>query len=150
MRLTSPAFEDGAQIPERFGHEAADVNPPLRVADVPNDAGALAVVMDDPDAVEPAGKVWDHWVLWNVPPDRGTIPEDYDPAADGAVEGANDFGGRGYGGPAPPDRRHTYEFTAYALDRSLDLDAGATKAALRDAMDGRVVEEAGLSGTYAP
>lgn len=148
LQLTSPAFAAGDRIPERYGYTAENVNPLLEIDGVPASADALALVMDDPDAVEPAGKVWDHWVVWNLDPDRSTIPEDWD--ASGAVQGQNDYGEQGYGGPNPPDREHTYRFTLYALDRQVDLDPGATKAQLEAAIDETIVAEAQLRGTYAP
>lgn len=149
LELTSPAFDDGEPIPEQYGHETADVSPPLSVSGVPDAAESLALVMDDPDAVDPAGMIWDHWVVWNVPTDV-EIPEGWDPADDGAVEGENDFGETGYGGPAPPDGEHTYVFTLYAVDTTLDLSEGATKEELERALEGHVVDEAELTGTFAP
>jgi Raf kinase inhibitor-like YbhB/YbcL family protein len=148
MRLTSPAFADGEPIPEQYGYTAANVNPPLDIEGVPDGAASLALVVDDPDAVEPAGKVWDHWVVWNLEPDSGHVPEDWDAA--GAVEGTNDYGERGYGGPNPPDREHSYRFRLYALDEPLALDAGASKADLEAAMAGHVRAETTLTGTFAP
>jgi hypothetical protein len=148
MRLSSPAFEDGGPIPDRYGYTASNVNPPLTVEGVPEAAVSLALIVDDPDAMEPAGKVWDHWVVWNVPPDVEEIPEGWSVA--GATEGRNDYGESGYGGPNPPDREHTYRFRLYALDEPLSLSASATKADLRAAMEGHVLAEAELTGTYAP
>jgi Raf kinase inhibitor-like YbhB/YbcL family protein len=124
------------------------VNPPLVVADAPSEAVSLALVVDDPDAVEPAGKVWDHWLVWNVDPTVGQIPEDW--SAIGAVEGRNDFGENDYGGPNPPDGPHSYRFRLYALDTTLELEAGATKSELDDAMTGHALARAELHGTYAP
>jgi len=148
MQLTSPAFEDGAPIPEVYGYTAANVNPPLRIEDVPAEAASLALVVDDPDAREPAGQVWDHWVVWNVDPATTEIPRAWD--ATDAVEGQNDYGEPGYGGPNPPDREHTYRFRCYALSEELDLPAGATTDDLESAMDGVVLAKAELAGTYAP
>jgi len=148
LELTSPAFADGGPIPDEYGYTAENVNPPLEIDGVPSEAESLALVMDDPDAVEPAGKVWDHWVVWNIDPETSTIPEDWD--ASGAVQGQNDYGEQTYGGPNPPDKEHTYRFRLYALDQHLELDAGATKADLESAMSGSVVAEAQLEGTYAP
>ena len=148
MEISSPAFGDGESIPETYGYTAGNVNPPLRFGGVPDEAESLALVVDDPDAVEPAGKVWDHWVVWNLSPDREEIPEAWDP--DDAVEGQNDYGERGYGGPNPPDRPHTYEFRLYALDSRLTLGAGATKEQLEEAMAGHVLDRAELTGTYTP
>jgi len=150
MRLTSDAFDDGDPIPEQYGYRAANVNPPLDIHDVPDEAETLALVVDDPDAVEPAGKVWDHGVVWNLPAATTSIPADFDPPSAGGVEGRNDYGEVGYGGPNPPDREHTYRFVARALDTTLALDSGETKAALEAAVEGHVLAEARLTGTYAP
>lgn len=148
LTLSSPAFADGGSIPERYGYTRDDVNPPLEIEGVPDSAATLALVVDDPDAVEPAGKVWDHWVVWNIEPDRTTIPEDWD--VSNAVQGLNDYGDREYGGPNPPDRVHTYRFKLYALDQELDIEPGATKERLENAMEGKILDEAHLEGTFAP
>ncbi|WP_435345984.1 YbhB/YbcL family Raf kinase inhibitor-like protein [Haloarchaeobius sp. HRN-SO-5] len=146
LTLTSQAFQDGERIPEQYGYRAENVNPPLDIDGVPDDAESLALVVDDPDAVKPAGKVWDHWVVWNVPPDTRRIPEGWDAA--GATEGTNDFGERGYGGPNPPDREHRYRFKLFALDTTLDLSGDADAEALGEAMDGHVLAQTQLDGTY--
>lgn len=148
IELTSPAFESGGPIPDQYGYNERNVNPPLDIASIPDDAAALVLIMDDPDAVEPAGKVWDHWVVWNIDPDTTRIPEGWD-AAD-AVVGENDFGETGYGGPSPPDREHTYRFKLYALDATLDLPAESTKEEVGRAMEGHIVAQTQLEGTYAP
>ncbi|MFB6170532.1 MAG: YbhB/YbcL family Raf kinase inhibitor-like protein [Haloarculaceae archaeon] len=148
LTLSSPAFADGERIPEEYGYTERNVTPPLHVAGVPDDAESLALVVDDPDAREPAGKVWDHWLVWNVPPDTEKVPEGW--AADDAVEGQNDFGERGYGGPNPPDREHTYRFRLYALDATLDLPPSARTDDFEDAALGHVLAKATLTGTYAP
>ena len=148
LRLASPAFEDGERIPREYGYTEANVNPPLEFAGVPEEAASLALVIDDPDAVEPAGQVWDHWVVWNVDPTTDRIHADWAPGD--AVEGTNDYGERGYGGPNPPDGEHTYRFRLFALSEAPDLPPGATKADLEEAMAGRILAEAELTGTYAP
>lgn len=148
LELTSPAFDDGDPIPRQYGHDEQNVNPPLRISFVPDEAAALVLIMDDPDAVEPAGTVWLHWLVWNIDPRIEDIPEGWD--AGDAVEGTNDFGERGYGGPAPPDREHTYRFKLYAIDRELDLPESASKADVGDAMEGHVLARTQLEGTYAP
>ena len=148
LQLVSPAFEDGAPIPRQYGYTERNVNPPLEIGGVPDDADSLTLVVDDPDAVEPAGKVWDHWVVWNIDPATETIPEDWD--ASEAVEGQNDYGEHGYGGPNPPDREHRYRFRLYALDEPVDLAVGSTKDELLTAIEGHVVDEAQLEGTYVP
>ncbi|WP_254543789.1 YbhB/YbcL family Raf kinase inhibitor-like protein [Halomarina pelagica] len=148
LSLTSPAFEDGGRIPDEYGYRAENVNPPLEVDGIPDGTESLAIVMDDPDAMEPAGKVWDHWIVWNVPPDATSIPQDW--RATDAVEGRNDYDEVGYGGPNPPDREHAYRFDCYALDTTLDLPAGSTKADVEAAIEGHVIERARLIGRYAP
>lgn len=146
--LSSPAFDDGRRIPDKYGYTDANVNPPLSIAgDVP-DAESLALIVDDPDAKEPAGKIWNHWLVWNIAPDRTEIPEDWSPET--ATEGQNDYGEQGYGGPNPPDGEHTYRFRLYALDTTLDLSASATKDDLVDAIAGHIVDKARFDGTYAP
>ena len=148
LELSSPAFADDGPIPREYGYTNENVNPPLEIDGVPDGTESLALVMDDPDAVEPAGKVWDHWLVWNIDPSTRTIPEDWNAA--GAVEGQNDYGERGYGGPNPPDREHTYQFRLYALDERLDLEAGATKDDLEALLTDLVLADAELEGTYAP
>ncbi|WP_332898887.1 YbhB/YbcL family Raf kinase inhibitor-like protein [Haladaptatus sp. CMSO5] len=146
--LTSSAFADGEPIPRKYGYRVENVNPPLSIAGVPEETQSFALVMDDPDAMAPAGKVWDHWVVWNVAPTMTEIPEGWN--QEGATVGQNSFGESGYGGPSPPDKAHTYRFFAYALDSTLSLESGATKADLQAAMEGHVLAESLLTGTYAP
>lgn len=148
LQLTSPAFDDGEPIPGQYGYTERNVNPPLRIDDVPEGAASLALVVDDPDAVEPAGKVWDHWVVWNIGPETTEIPEGWD-AAD-AIEGTNDYEERGYGGPNPPDSEHTSRLDLYALDSTLDLSTSADADAVREATDEKILAETRLTGTYAP
>ncbi|ELY97583.1 phosphatidylethanolamine-binding protein [Natrialba chahannaoensis JCM 10990] len=150
LTLRSSAFTDGDRIPDQHGYRNANINPPLEFDGVPDGTTSLALIVDDPDAVEPAGKIWDHWLVWNIPPDQHTIPEDWDPETAGAREGTNDFGERGYGGPNPPDREHTYRFRLFALESELgsDLDTETSADDLESAMDGHVIETATLEGTY--
>lgn len=148
LQVRSPAFEDGESIPGEYGREEADVNPPLEISGVPDGAGTLALVVDDPDAVEVAGEIFVHWLVWNIPPETTSIPEDWSPET--AVEGENDFGEVGYGGPAPPDEEHTYRFKCFVLDGSLSVEAGSTVSDLGEAMQGRILARAQLDGSYAP
>lgn len=148
LELTSPAFTDGNPIPEEYGYTERNINPSLTITGVPPESESLVLVVDDPDAMEPAGKIWDHWVVWNIDPERTEIPTAWETT--NAVEGRNDYGEHGYGGPNPPDREHTYRFRLYALDRRLDLQPGATKAALEDAMAGHVHTKTTLTGTATP
>ncbi len=142
MELKSPAFEHGGTIPSRHTCDGADVSPTLRISGVPKGAAALALVMDDPDA---PGGTFDHWLVWNIPPDTAEVPEGTEPQG---VEGRTGFGQLGYGGPCPPGGTHRYRFKLYALDQPLDLRAGSGKAKLEGAMKGHVVAEAVLEGTY--
>lgn len=147
LRLTSPAFAEGGEIPRRHGYKNGNAPVPLEFSGVPDGCRSLALIVDDPDALRPAGKVWVHWTVWGIPPGAGRVDG---PLPAGAAEGLTDFGSRGYGGPAPPDGRHTYVFTLYALDSELGLPAGSGRSALEDAIRGRVIERAVLTGTYAP
>jgi hypothetical protein len=104
--------------------------------------------MDDPDAMGAVGKVWVHWVVWNIDPTKPFITGNIQESK--FVEGMTDFGEVGYGGPAPPDKRHTYIFKLYALDTKLDLPDKSTKADVEKAMEGHIMDQATLKGTYAP
>ncbi|MFP8958738.1 YbhB/YbcL family Raf kinase inhibitor-like protein [Natrialbaceae archaeon A-CW3] len=148
IELTSPDFDDGEEIPEEYGYQYANVNPSLEIDGVPEDAASLALVVDDPDALEPAGHVWVHWLVWDIPPETNEIPEQWEPGQ--AREGTNDFGDVGYGGPSPPDRPHTYRFKLYALETTLELETGATIGEFGDAFEEHVVAQTQLTGTFAP
>jgi len=143
LKLTSSAFSDGGEIPRECGYKNGNKVPPLTVSGIPEVTISLALIMDDPDAMEPAGKVWVHWVVWNIDPTATENLQD-------ATEGMTDFGEVGYGGPAPPDKRHTYVFKLYALDTRLDLPDKSTKADVEKAMEGHIIEQTTLTGTYAP
>lgn len=146
--LTSPAFDNGSEIPQRHGYKHGNCRPRLLIKNAPRGCRSMALIMDDPDAVGAVGRVWTHWLLWNVPPDTVRIDESALP--ENSLEGVTDFGETGYGGPAPPDKRHTYAFKLYALDSVLDLRAGSDKAQLEGAMRGHVIEACELTGTFAP
>jgi len=121
----------------------------LTVSGIPDGTKSLALIMDDPDAKAAVGKVWVHWVVWNIHPWEQVGEEDFTNSIN-AIEGTTDFGEVGYGGPAPPDKRHTYVFKLYALDCELDLSMESTKADVEKAMEGHIIEQATLTGTYAP
>ena len=144
MKAKSPEFEDGGRIPERYGYTQKNVNPPVEISGVPEAAESLVLVMDDPDAVEPAGKIWVHWTLWNIDPETRKIEEDSAPG----TEGTTDFRQTGYNGPNPPDGEHTYRIEVYALDSMLGLEEGASREELDKYMDGHVLEKAELAGTF--
>lgn len=150
LELTSPSFDDGEPIPERFTCDGADVSPPLEISGIPGEAASLALVVDDPDA--PAG-TWVHWVLWGLSADRGELPEGVPPEDEvlgGARQGTNDFGNPGYGGPCPPpgDGRHRYFFKLYALREASGLAPRASKTELMEAIDPLVVASCELMGEY--
>jgi len=147
LELTSPAFSDGGEIPRKCGYKNGNEKPPLTINGIPDGTKSLALIMDDPDAMGAVGKVWVHWVVWNIPTKQNKIPQEH--TVDGA-EGMTDFGEVGYGGPAPPDKRHTYVFKLYALDTGLDLPGKSTKADVEKAMEGHIIEQTRLTGTYAP
>ena len=140
LKLTSSAFSDGGEIPRECGYKNGNEVPPLIIRGKPEGTESLALIMDDPDAMGAVGKVWVHWVVWNIDPDTKLMMK----------SGMTDFGEKGYGGPAPPDKRHTYIFKLYALDCKLDLPNESTKTDVEDAMDGHILEQATLTGTYAP
>ena len=142
LQLTSSAFSYGDEIPRQFGYKNGNEEPPLTINGIPEGTKSLALIMDDPDAMGAVGKVWVHWVVWNINPDTKRFND--------ALEGMTDFVEVGYGGPAPPDKRHTYVFKLYALDTKLDLSNESTKADLEKAMEGHIIEQATLTGTYAP
>jgi len=147
LKLTSSAFEDGGEIPRECGYKNGNEVPHLSVDEWPDGTKSLALIMDDPDAMGAVGKIWVHWVAWNIDP---TIELD-DVVDHLSIEGMTDFGEVGYGGPAPPDKRHTYVFKLYALDCELELaGAEATKADVEKAMEGHIIEQTQLTGTYAP
>jgi Raf kinase inhibitor-like YbhB/YbcL family protein len=145
MKLTSSAFQEGEGIPVKHTGEGTDVSPPLSWDGVPKGTKELVLICDDPDAPRPTP--WVHWVLYGIAPDRASLPEE--DSGEG-IEGRNDFGRTGYGGPMPPRRHgtHHYHFKLYALDRTLGLKPGATKEQVLAAMEGHVLAEAELIGTY--
>ena len=144
LQLTSSAFSHGEEIPRKCGYKNGNEAPPLAINEISEGTKSLALIMDDPDAMGAVGKVWVHWLAWNI---SATKPF-HTGMHDG--EGMTDFGEVGYGGPAPPDKRHTYVFKLYALDCKLQIDGESTKADLEKAMEGHIIEQTQLTGTYAP
>jgi Raf kinase inhibitor-like YbhB/YbcL family protein len=149
MQVTSSAFQAGQTIPAKYTCEGADISPPLEWSGVPASAKSLALICDDPDA--PVG-TWLHWVLYDLPVTATELAEKVPPSESlsfGAKQGINDFKRVGYGGPCPPPGKpHRYCFKLYALDVDLGLKPRATKQELLRAMDGHVLAEAQLMGTY--
>jgi len=152
LTITSPAFAAGHEIPSDYTCEGADISPALTWSGVPAGAKSLALVVDDPDAPDPAAPkmTWVHWVLYNLPADSRGLPEAVEPDAlpAGTREGKNDWKKTGYGGPCPPIGRHRYFFKLFALDTALPDLKTPTKADLEKAMQGHVLETAELMGLY--
>jgi len=150
MELSSIAFAAGGDIPARFTCEGQDTAPPLQWRGLPGGTRSLALIVDDPDAPDPAHpqRTWVHWVLYDIPPDAAGLPEGGKPLPAGAREGVNDWKRTGYGGPCPPIGRHRYFFKLYALDTMLSDQHTPAKAALEGAMQGHVLAQAELIGTY--
>jgi Raf kinase inhibitor-like YbhB/YbcL family protein len=152
LQITSPAFDAMGEIPERYTCEGRDVSPPLSWKEVPAGTRSLALIVDDPDAPDPRAprRIWVHWVVFNLAAASEGLPEAASP--DGlpatAVEGTNDWGRTGYGGPCPPVGRHRYFHKLYALDTVLEGLSAPTKPELLQAMRGHVLAEAELIGTY--
>ena len=136
--ITCSDFDEGAEIPKKFGYKFENEEPNISFNRPPSSTTTLALIMDDPDAMGAVGKVWLHWLQY------------HNLTQSSPVEGKTDFDEIGYGGPAPPDKRHTYIFKAYALDTELELKEGFSKQELEDAMKGHILAEAKLTGTFAP
>ena len=148
FQLSSPSFTHQHDIPARYTSDGEDVSPALMWTDPPTGTKSFALVVDDPDAPDPAHpkRTWVHWVVYNVPVDARSLPEG---ATNGAALGKNDWQVVGWRGPSPPIGRHRYFFKLYALDTLLgDLPAGASKADLESAMTGHLLGTATLVGRY--
>ncbi|HEX2906025.1 MAG TPA: YbhB/YbcL family Raf kinase inhibitor-like protein [Phototrophicaceae bacterium] len=149
MTLTSTAFKEGQPLPPEYTCSGKDQSPPLAWTGLPTNTICLALLMDDPDA--PVGD-WVHWIIYNIPPEEKGLAAGVpaiEKLSDGACQGINDFHRIGYGGPCPPKGKpHRYFFKLYALDTELHFAAGATKQTLLQAMQGHIVAETHLMGTY--
>jgi Raf kinase inhibitor-like YbhB/YbcL family protein len=152
MKVTSSAFQEGGTIPEKFSKNGQNVSPELRIEGIPAEAKSLALIVDDPDAPDPAAPkmTWVHWVLYNIPAAAGGLPEAVRSTAlpAGTREGVNDWGRTGYGGPCPPIGSHRYFHKLYALDFVLPELRRADKGTLEKAMQGHTLAQAVLIGTY--
>jgi Raf kinase inhibitor-like YbhB/YbcL family protein len=152
-QLCSSAFSEAQPIPRRYTGDGEDLSPPLSWQGLPGAAQELALIVDDPDA--PTKEPWVHWVIYNLPAAVSELPEGIVPAvhaqvAPGAIQGKNSWDTIGYRGPAPPKGRgtHRYYFTLYALDTALRLPEGLDKAGLLKKMEGHIIAQAALLGTY--
>jgi len=143
MKITSSAFQQGGNIPSKFTCDGSNTSPALQISGIPAEAKTLVLIVDDPDA--PSG-LFTHWVVWNISPQMSTVAEGSTPKG---VQGTNDFGKSGYGGPCPPSGMHRYYFKIFALDRELDLAASAKRGQLDAAMKGHVVAQGELMGRYS-
>ena len=151
MTIQSSAFSNNEPIPVRFTADGEDISPALSWSGVPENARELALIVDDPDA--PGPQPWVHWVIYKIPADAGGLPEGVakterpsEPA--GSMQGKNSWRNIGYGGPSPPSGMHHYYFKLYALDTALDVAAGLDKDGLIAAMEGHIIAQAELVGTY--
>ncbi len=143
MKITSPAFVHNHKIPMKYSCQGEDINPELKIEDIPKAARSLALIVDDPDAPM---QTWVHWVVFNIPVsgEQFIIKEDSTPG----IQGMNDFRRASYGGPCPPGGQHRYFFKVYALDAMLTLKEGSTKKQLEDTMSGHVIDQTELIGFY--
>ena len=150
MKITSPAFKHMGEIPQKYTCDGQDLSPPLKWEGVPEEARSLALIVDDPDAPDPNAPrmTWVHWVLYNIPPSTKGLKEGISELPHGTMEGKNDWGRTGYGGPCPPIGRHRYFFKLYALDTVLPDLGHPTKKELLKAMEGHILQKAELIGTY--
>ncbi len=149
LKIRSSAFNDGERIPKKYTCDGEDVSPPLTWEDVPEETVTLTIISDDPDA---PSKTWTHWLIFNIPPELNGLPEDVEKVGElenGIMQGFNDFGRIGYGGPCPPSGVHRYFFKLYALDTRLDLEPGTSKEELLEAMEGHIIEKAEMIGLYS-
>lgn len=148
MQLISPAFGHNQSIPSKYTCDGNNTSPPLEFQGVPTGTVSLVLIMEDPDvpkSARPDG-MWDHWVVFNIPPQVTNVIAGQNPEG---ILGVNTNGKLAYGGPCPPDREHRYFFKLFALDILLDLPAGVTKAEVLAAMQGHVLDQAELIGTYS-
>lgn len=149
MKLESSAFTHNQLIPSTYTCDGKDISPPLSWEEPPEGTKSLALIVDDPDAPD---RTFVHWVLYNLPPTTRQLPEGlpHQPQLSlGGMQGKNDFDHYGYGGPCPPSGTHRYFFKLYALDTQLELEPGATKLEVLQAIEGRILAEAELVGHYS-
>lgn len=150
MELSTPSFPPNGKIPSQYTCDGENINPPLKIEGVPANAKSLVLIIDDPDIPDFVKQkfnigVWDHWIVFNIPPTTTDIKEGQNPTG---ILGKNTGGKNAYGGPCPPDREHRYFFKLYALDTTLTLSEGVTKKQVEEAMEGHIIAQAELVGRY--
>jgi len=143
MMFTSSAFTDNGRLPQKYSCQGDGISPPFTISDIIPLTKSFALTLDDPDA--PNG-TFHHWIVWNIDPTTKTIDEDTLP--NGAVMGANSAGQTGYVAPCPPAGTHRYIYTLYALDDTLNLDAGSQRSEFDRAISGHVLSQTSLTGRY--
>ena len=149
IKVTSTAFKDGGMMPGKYSLNGGNVSPPIAWNNVPEGTKSFALICDDPDA--PAG-VWVHWVVYDIPASVKSLSEHQPKTAalpNGAKQGTNDFPKLGYDGPAPPSGTHRYFFKVYALDTEMNLQPGATKPQLLEAMEGHILAKGQIVGKFS-
>lgn len=147
MKLTSSVFEEGNVIPSLYTCEGKNINPPLEITEIPNETKSLVLIMDDPDVPKNLrlSGMYDHWIVFNIPPSTSKIEENTPPPG---VQGRNTGGRNEYIGPCPPDAQHRYFFKLYALNTLLDLKEGVTKEEVEKAMEGHIIDQCQLMAIY--
>ncbi len=147
MELTSLSFVHEGRIPSKYTCDGSNVSPPLEISDTPDGTESLALIMEDPDVPKNlrADGMWDHWVVFNIPPDTQEVPEGQEPPG---THGVGTNGNQDYFGPCPPDREHRYFFKLFALDSKMGLQGKAKKSDLERAMEGHILEKTELIGRY--
>ena len=145
MKIESPAFANNEAIPIKYTCDGENINPPLKIENVPSSTKSLVLIVDDPDA---PGRTFLHWLLWNIPPQTKNIPENSVPER--AFQGITDFGKKGWGGPCPPRGvgTHHYHFKLYALDKILDISPSAGAQEVKEAMENHIIDKAELVALY--
>ncbi|MBP6916919.1 YbhB/YbcL family Raf kinase inhibitor-like protein [Candidatus Saccharibacteria bacterium] len=144
MKITSQAFNNNEPIPLKYSAYGQNISPPLQIDEVGENTVSLVLVVEDPDSV--SVEPWQHWLLWNIPPDTKSIAENTVPS--GSIQGNNDSNILGYYGPRPPSGKHRYCFKLLALDTTLDLPEGSNRQQLNKALSGHVLYQAELIGLF--
>jgi len=147
MKLTSSEFKHEKLIPTKYTCDGENISPPIKMSEIPDGAESLVLIMEDPDVPKELREdgMWDHWLVWDILPEEGEIPEDMNPPG---IMGNNTGNRLGYGGPCPPDKEHRYFFKLYALDTMLDLPQNSSKADILAGMEGHIIEQCELMGRY--